>query len=53
MVDRKKKPSGTFRNKMVAKRRKTGDGGGRKIEKGNILQRQELVETEFRSIWES
>ena len=46
MADRKKKPWGMFRNKtlMLAKRCKTGDDGGRKIEKGNILQRQELVE---------
>ena len=28
---------------MKAKRRKTGDGGGKKNEKGNILERQELV----------
>ena len=28
---------------MKAKRRKTGDGGARKNEKGNILERQELV----------
>ena len=28
---------------MKAKRRKTGDGGGKKNEKGNRLERQELV----------
>ena len=28
---------------MKAKRRKTGDGGGKKNEKGNIFERQELV----------
>ena len=49
MADRKKKPWGTFRNKMVAKRCKTGDGRGRKIGKGNILQRQELVEQRLSS----
>ena len=49
MADRKKKPWGTFRNKMLAKRCKTGDGGGRKIGKGNILQRQELVEQRLSS----
>ena len=38
-----------FRNKMLAKRCKTGDGGGRKIGKGNILQRQELVEQRLSS----
>ena len=39
---------------MKAKRRKTGDGGGKKNEKGNILERQELVvQRQLRSIWES
>ena len=28
---------------MKAKRHKTGDGSGKKNEKGNILERQELV----------
>ena len=28
---------------MKEKRRKTGDGGAKKNEKGNILERQELV----------
>ena len=28
---------------MKAKRRKTGDGVGKKNEKGNILERQELL----------
>ena len=32
-----------FKNQMKAKRRKTGDGGAKKNEKGNILERQELV----------
>lgn len=49
MADRKKKPWGMFRNKMVAKRGKTGDGGRRKIGKGNILQRQELEEQRLSS----
>ena len=48
MADRKKKPWGMFRNKMLAKRCKTGDDGGRKIGKGNILQSQELVEQRLR-----
>ena len=43
MVDRSKKSWGTFKNEMKAKRRKTGDGGAKKNEKGNILERQELV----------
>ena len=43
MADRKKKSWGTFKNEMKVKRRKTGDGGGKKNEKGNILERQELV----------
>ena len=47
MADRKKKPWGTFRNKMVAKRCKTKRR--RKIGKGNILQRQELVEQRLSS----
>ena len=34
---------GTFKNVMKAKRRKTGDGGAKKNEKGNILEREELV----------
>ena len=32
-----------FKNQMKTKRRKTGDGGAKKNEKGNILERQELV----------
>ena len=32
-----------FKNKMKAKRRNTGDGGAKKNDKGNILERQELV----------
>ena len=28
---------------MVAERHKTGDGGGKKNDKGKILERQELV----------
>jgi hypothetical protein len=43
MADKKKKSWGTFKNEMKAKRRKTGDGGGKKNAKGNILERQELV----------
>ena len=43
MADRRKKSWGTFKNEMKAKRRKTGDGGAKKNEKGNILDRQELV----------
>ena len=43
MADRRKKSWGTFKNEMKAKRRKTGDGGAKKNEKGNILERQELV----------
>ena len=43
MADRRKKSWGTFKNKTKAKRRKTGDGGAKKNEKGNILERQELV----------
>ena len=34
---------------MLAKRCKTGDGGGRKIGKGNMLQRQELEEQRLSS----
>ena len=34
---------GTLKNEMKAKRRKTGDGGGKRNEKGNILKRQELI----------
>ena len=49
MADSKKKPWGIFRNKMLAKRCKTGDGGRRKIGKGNILQKQELVEQRLSS----
>ena len=43
MADRRKKSWGTFKNEMKAKRRKTGDGGAKKNEKGNILERQELA----------
>ena len=43
MADRRKKSWGTFKNEMKAKRCKTGDGGAKKNEKGNILERQELV----------
>ena len=43
MADKRKKSWGTFKNKMKAKRRKTGDGSAKKNEKGNILERQELV----------
>ena len=43
MADRRKKSWSTFKNKMKAKRRKTGDGGVKKNEKGNIFERQELV----------
>ena len=43
MADRKRKSRGTFKNEMKAKRRQTGDGGGKKNEKGNILERQVLV----------
>ena len=43
MADRKRKSWGTFKNEMKAKRRQTGDGRGKKNEKGNILERQELV----------
>ena len=43
MADRRKKSWGTFKNEMKAKRRKTGDGGAKKNDKGNILERQELV----------
>ena len=43
MADRRKKSWGTFKNEMKEKRRKTGDGGAKKNEKGNILERQELV----------
>ena len=43
MADRRKKSWGTFKNEMKAKRPKTGDGGGKKKEKGNIFERQELV----------
>ena len=42
MADRSKKSWGTFKNEK-AKRCKTGDGGAKKNEKGNILERQELV----------
>ena len=41
---KEKELQGTFKNKMKAKRHKTGDGGGKKNEKGNILERQELVQ---------
>ena len=41
MADRRKKSWGTFKNEMKAKRRKTGDGGAKKNEKGNILERQD------------
>ena len=43
MTDRRKKSWGTFKNEMKAKRSKTGDGGAKKHEKGNILERQVLV----------
>ena len=43
IADRKKKSWGTFKNEMVAERRKTGDGAGKKNNKGNVLERQELV----------
>ena len=43
MTDRRKKSWGTFKNEMKAKRRRTGDGGAKKNEKGNILERQELA----------
>ena len=43
MADRRKKSWSTFKNEMKAKRRKTGDSGAKKNEKGNILERQELV----------
>ena len=43
MVDRRKKSWGTFKDEIKAKRRKTGDGGAKKNEKGNILETQELV----------
>ena len=43
MADKRKKSWGTFKNEMKAKRRKTGDSGAKKNEKGNILERQELV----------
>ena len=43
MADRRKKSWGTFKNEMKAKRRKTGDGCAKKNDKGNILERQELV----------
>ena len=43
MADRRKKSWGTFKNEVKAKRRKTGDDGAKKNEKGNILERQELV----------
>ena len=43
MVDRWKKSWGMFKNEMKAKRCKTGDGGAKKNEKGNIPERPELV----------
>ena len=43
MVDRRKKSWGMFKNEMKAKRRKIGDGGAKKNQKGNILESQELV----------
>ena len=43
MADRRKKSWGTFKNEMKEKRCKTGDGGAKKNENGNILERQELV----------
>ena len=49
MADRKKKSWGMFKDEMVAKRRKTGNGGRKKIEKGNIFERQELVEKRLSS----
>ena len=45
MADRKKKSWGTFKNEMKAKRRKTGDGGGKKNEKGNILELRSIRES--------
>ena len=42
MADREKS-WGTFKNERKTKRCKTGDGGGKKNEKGNILERQELA----------
>ena len=35
-----RKSWGTFKNKMKEKKRQTGDGVGKKNEKGNILERQ-------------
>ena len=43
MAVRRKNSWGTFKNEMKAKRRKTGDGGAKKNERDNILERQELV----------
>ena len=43
MAVRRKNSWGTFKNEMKAKRRKTGDGGAKQNEKGNSLERQELV----------
>jgi len=53
MADRKKKFWDTFKNEMKAKKCKTGDGGGKKNEKGNILERQELVVRESQKIYSS
>ena len=47
MADRRKKSWGTFKNEMKAKRRKSGDA--KKNEKGNILERQELVVQRLRA----
>ena len=38
---------GTFKNEMKAERCQTGDGVGKKNEEGSILERQELVTTNF------
>ena len=43
MEERKRKSWGTFKNEMKATRCQTGNGGGKKNEKGNILEKQELV----------
>ena len=55
MADRKKKPWGMFRNKMLAKRCKTGDGGGEENWKRQHTSETRIsrAETEFRSIQES
>ena len=43
MTHRRKKSWRTFKKEMKAKRRKTVDGGGKKNEKWNILERQLVV----------